>query len=207
MTENDAEISLFQVADWLWSFRWLMLACAIGAIGWAGVAWQNNSPATSFDIKLQIFSGGTPVRRPDEIADILVAGLGKPGLQLVSSPAQNPVIFRASDGQLANSIEEDVAGLTDAMMIEVREQQTELVRLLPTNETALPHFLRTKAFIEGVNSGLIAPVLTTVSSSEATARSRANVVLLPIVVCGLLFFLTAGAISFGRTWKKRREVI
>lgn len=207
MMEKDSEKSLLEVADWIWSSRWLIVIYAIAAAGWVLLAWQNNPSVTSFEIKLQIFSGGTPVRAPGEVADILVAGLAKPGLQLVSTSATNPVVFRTTNRQLADSVEEDVSGLVEDIMKEVSAQQIELARLLPTNNTALPQFLSTKAFIEGVNSGLISLVVTTISSSEASVRSRGNVVLLPLVVCSLLFFLTAGATTLGRHLKKRRGML
>ncbi|WIY52394.1 hypothetical protein O9Z70_13120 [Devosia sp. YIM 151766] len=207
MTEDNSEISLFDVADWLWSFRWLMLVCAAIGIVSAFVAWQNSSstPAPSYEIKLQIFSGGTPVRGPGEIADILVAGLDDPRLELISAPAANPVIFRTGDSQLAGSLRAEIAALTDAMMAEVKTQETELERLLPANENALPLYLETKAFIEGVNSGLVSPIVTTVTASTASERSRLPALFLPVMASGLAFLLIAGAISFAREWKRRRE--
>lgn len=206
MESDHSDTSLFDMADWLWSFRWLMLACLAIAIGWMLWAWQNaKDPAPFYEVKLQIFSGGTPVRGPAEIADILVDGIKTANLELVSAPGSNPVIYRTSDSQMANRVEVDVAPVTAALLAEVVSQQSELSRLLRTNENALPQYLSTKSFIEGVKSGLITPVVTTVTLMEASERSRVVTLLVPAISSGFLFLLIAGGISFSREWKRHRK--
>lgn len=198
MTEDSSEISLFDMADWLWSFRWLMLACLAIAAGWALFAWQNiKDPAPLYEVKLQVFSGGTPVRGTAEIVDILVAQLEDPGLEQVSAPAANPVVYRTSDSQLASRVEAGAAPVTEALLEEVRSQETELKRLLRTNENALPLYLKTKAFIEGVNSGLVSLVMTTVitvTPNTASGRSRTLALLIPLMASGFLFLVIAGSV-------------
>lgn len=172
------------------------------------MTWQNaKPPAPSFEIKLQIFSGGTPVRGPEEIADILVAGLKDPKLTLVSAPSANPVVFQTSDSQVANSVEVEVAALSEAMLAEVSAQEAELERLLPANENALPQYLRAKSFIEGVNSGLVLPIVTTVTPDSTSGPSRVATLLIPVMASGFLFLVIAGAVSFVRAWKRRRELV
>lgn len=205
MSDDRAEISLFDIVIWLWSYRWLALACTALALGWTGLMWQNvKAPTPSYEVKLQIFSGGTPVRARDEIADIFAAGLSRPGLNLLSSPSTNPVILQTTDSQLANRVEADVEQLVHALMAEVRAQEAELKRLLPVNENALPIYLKTKAFVEGVNSGLIPPVVTTVSLAAVSQRSSQIALIIPVIVSGFLFLLMAGAVTFSREWKKRQ---
>jgi uncharacterized protein involved in exopolysaccharide biosynthesis len=201
------EISLFDIADWLWSFRWLMLVCLAIAIAGAALAWQNTkAPEPTYDVKLQIFSGGTPVRGPAEIADIVISGLEDEGLVLKSAQSANPIIFQTTDAQIAGRVEATIATLTDALIEEVRVQEVELGRLVQGNETALSQYLMAKSFIEGVRSGLIPLIETSIAPSTVSQQSRMLALLLPVLASGVLFFLVAGTVSFSREWKKRRAL-
>ncbi|WP_169196992.1 hypothetical protein [Devosia sp. MC1541] len=208
MTDDRPEISIFDVAEWLWSFRWLMLACAVAAVIWAAVAWQMSTRASApaYEIKLQIFSGGTPGRPPGEVADILAAGLSDSELVLVSAPSANPVVFRTVDRQRADRVSAEVATLADAIISEARARESELERLLPTNENALPQYLSTKAFVDGVNSDLVPLIVTNVGPVAVSMRSPTQAILIPVLACGCLFLLIAGAITFvGEWWKWRTD--
>lgn len=205
MTDDRPEISIFDIADWLWSFRWLMLACAAIAIIWATLAWQTSKSAVqSYEVRLQIYSGGTPLRSPGEIADIVAAGLSIPMATLVSPPSANPVIFLTDDRQKAERIGAELAPLTEAMIAEAGALKIELERLLLTNENALPQYLKTKAFLEGVNSGIVPLIVTSVTPAAGSTRSLMRIILIPVLSCGCLFLLAAGATSFIVEWKKRR---
>lgn len=182
-----------------------MLGCAVAAVIWAAVASQNTGQAApAYEIKLQIFSGGTPVRPPGEIADILVVGLSGLGLELVSAPSTNPVIFRTGDRQLADGVEAEVITLTKAMIAETSARERELERLLKSNENALPEYLSSKAFLESVDSGLVQLIVTRVEPAAGGARSKMQAIVIPILACGCLFLLVAGAVTFVGEWRKWR---
>lgn len=206
MTERSSEeISLFDVADWLWSFRWLMLACLAIALAGAALSWQGDKPtAAGYEIKLQIFSGGTPARTPGEIADILIAGLKNDDLVLVSAQAANPVIFRASDAETANRAVATAAALTDAVLGEIRQQEVELGHLLASSDAALPHYLTAKSFNEGVRSGLTPLVATSSAPSPTSQPGRLVGIIVPFLISGFAFVIIAGATSFARAWRERR---
>lgn len=207
MKDEEAEISLFDIAEWFWSFKWLMLACAIVAIAWIALAWQNvKATPPSFNVNLQIFSGGTPVRTPEEISDILAAKLDVPGVERLSAPAANPLHYRAADMEKAEAVQSQVDAIVKDMLAEVSAQQDELQRLLTINETALPQYLEAKSFVESVTSGLISPVVTEISSADTSTTSKITSLVLPVVVCGFVFLLIAGTISFIREWKQRHQV-
>lgn len=207
MQEDSSEISLFDLVDWLWSFRWFLLLCVAMALAGAALAWQSTRTLSpSYEVRVQIFSGGTPVRDPAEIADILIAGLKNDGLALVSAQSANPIIFQTADMRIVTQAKQTVETLTAAIIEEVRAQEIELGRLLQGNETALPLYLRAKSFNEGTSSGLIPLIVTSIGPGSVSERSRVMAVIMPVLASGVFFFLVAGTLSFVRQWKNRRAL-
>jgi hypothetical protein len=206
MEENGQQISYFDIADWLWSFRWMMLAFAMLAVAWGSAVWFNfKALPPHYEIKAQVFSGGTPIRGTGEIADIIVAGLENPKLTLVSAPTASPVIFQTSELGLATEAEARIATIRDALVAEVRDQTVELEGLLPASEAARLQIFKARAFVAGIDSGLVPLIDTVVATRAVPPFNPLPAFFTAALSCAILFLLTAGTVTFVRAWKDRRQ--
>lgn len=183
-----------------------MLILSIIGIGGSLALWSTSKPTqtSSYQVQLTVYSGGTPVRGVAEISDILAAGATADGALLTSKAGANPVLWTAPDRAVAGSVEANAAQVASRLVDEVKVRASDLETLLQTNENALQPYLSAKSYLEGVDTGLIVPVVATVTESTVVNRSGIVWAFLPLLISGVVFFVIAGTISFIASWRKHR---
>jgi hypothetical protein len=212
-------IGVFEVADWLWSWRWLALTMVIlGAAGTVLMLQTGEAPAPlpdnhdqpEYEITLQVYAAGTPVRGLVEIADILGTKLQNDDAVLTSPWATLPVVFRANTREEAVRTVARAEEISDQLTAEVQGQADALEKFLdsrPVPDPAMSQFIRSLAFTQGIEDGLIDVVRGTVKLTRGDASSpfRSRTALIaPLVFAGLGFFLIAGGVTFARSWRRHR---
>jgi hypothetical protein len=221
----EKELDLFDIADWLWSFRWLALGMAAIALVWTvfalvGARGASAAPAAvtppTYLLTINIYSSGTPVRAPADIADIYATRLSSESLRLASNPGAEPIIFTTTDRATAEAGLAAAEQIAEQLVADVRSQAAFLTRYKnedPLPEAAATQYIRSIAFLEGLQSGLFdlasATVTEHVRAEVADNESQTNSnmltrLLMPWIFCGFAFLAIAGSVSFANEWQKRR---
>ncbi|KKB08890.1 hypothetical protein [Devosia chinhatensis] len=208
------ELSPFDIADWLWSFRWLAVALFLGATAWTGSLLFANAGSTAVeeprhDLVIGIYRAGTPVRSVTEIADIYGSRLMSPTRALISEAGAAPVVLRAQNRDAAEAAATESSELAMQLVAEVQAQADTLAvymrREIVPDFIAEQYFTNT-AFLAGVQSGLIEisrPVIREVTSARGTGPGIR--LALPWITAGVVFLAVAGVISFVSAWRTRRQ--
>lgn len=205
-TADREESSLYDALDWMWSFRWLALVSLLIGATISVVIWATTPPpATLHNVTIQIFSGGTSVRTPQEIADMYSSHLGNEQLHLLSGRTENPLIFQALSREQAELAISQISEISDQIIQEVQELASEIRPLINENDAAMEQYLRHRAFLRGVQAGLVHIAVATTSEGTEAARPRfawALPLMLSLVAYGVLAVLW----SVWRGWSDRRRV-
>lgn len=207
-------IGIFDVVDWLWSFRWLALGLALlAAIGTAYfVLVEKRSPdqaQSGFEVVVDIHGQGTPLRGIAETAEIFESALRSDSLSLVSQSGTVPVIFWTDKKSIAESAEVEGDRIVQLLMAELETRisvLTPLVQRDQATEIATNEYLKTLSFLDGVESGLIEPFRVGMrQASPFEPRAGYILLALPWILAGLVFLLIAGAATSFRAWRRHRE--
>lgn len=208
-----SELSPFAIADWLWSFRWLavtLLACA--AVWTAVLFWTEGNGglvgAPGYNVVIDVYSGGTPVRSASEIVDIYRARMVKAGRFVTSAAGANPIVLQAHSKTLADAAVAESSQLAEQLVAEVKAQTGALATF--TQREVVPDFVAKQyivntSFVSGVEAGLIQVSRAGVEQVTSTRSAGAGLrLLLPWITCGVLFLVLAGVTSFVSKWRNHR---
>jgi hypothetical protein len=210
---NPGELSPFDIADWLWSFRWLAGGLILLAAVWTAVLlWTSSSSGPSappsYQLVINLYTSGTPVRSVPEIAYIYEARLISPKLWLTSAPGANPVVLHSDSKALAEAAAIQAEEIGAELIAEVRNHMNALAPYMQrddVSEFVVGQFLKNMAFLQGADSGLTDISRTTINEFiPGRPDSRTNL-LLPWLACGVAFLVLAGVVTFVSTWRTRRQ--
>lgn len=213
LRSDAGELTPFDIADWLWSFRWLAAALLVFAAIWTGfLFWTNRGGASNarpiYELAISVYASGTPLRSPSEIGDIYRAGLRATGLVVASEPAAVPLVWRAETQAVADAAAAEAAEIADRLIADVRSQTDFLAPYLQREivpEVIAGQYLRNIAFLEGVEAGLIEVSRPTVRAVAASSNALGVRLLLPWIACGVLFLGLAGGTTFVSRWRAHRH--
>jgi hypothetical protein len=197
---TDREISLFDVADWLWSYRVLAVLLALAGLTGAAAVWFFTPPATAtFRTTVSVYSSGTPVRTATEITDILLGQLADSIPNVVVGTAASPLMVDFVSTADVETARQTIDALEASLLAEVMKLQADTAPLVGTSEAALTLNLDAKAFIEGSNTGLIK--IVRVAVQELTAQRQLRTPIMVMVAAGFMFLALAGTHSFWTRWR------
>ena len=213
--DNDSrasgEIGLFDVADWLWPFRWLGLAFLTIAVIWTGVVFWTGRQAPAavpgYTVTTSIYPSGTPVRQSSDIAGILRSRLASVGLTVRSELGANPVVVNVPTNDATKIVIAAVQEVEGELIADVKAQVTILAPLMRSEnvpDSVAAQYIKNVSFLDGQANliHLLDPVVTRRAAAETgTGRTQ---IMMPWLVCGAAFFAIAGGISFTRAWKAHR---
>lgn len=212
-TRSDAgELSPFDIADWLWSFRWLaaaLLLCAAiwsAFLFWTGTSNSNSRP--SYELVVSLYASGTPLRSVSEIVDIYRSGLRTAGLVVTSEAGAVPLVWQAESQTLADAAATEARQIADRLIADVRSQNDSLAPYMQREivpEVIAGQYLRNTAFLDGVETGLIEFSRPTVRAVAAPRSALGVRLLLPWIACGVAFMGLAGGITFVSRWRAHRH--
>ncbi|MET3926357.1 hypothetical protein [Devosia sp. 2618] len=204
MNENmEQEVSLYDLADWAWSYRFLALVFVVIGIAGAVAAWAVPNVATpSYRASFTIYTAGTPVRTAAEIAEILAGQLSDTAAIITSDPGANPVTAEMSSS--GNDTAASTAANVEASLVaEVQERQSVTLPLISGTEGALELNLTADSFLAAHRDGLIKLIQPEFSEQSPGRSIRDSIII--IVASGALFFLIAGMHSFWIHWRRHRR--
>ncbi len=205
------EIGLFDVADWLWPFRWLGLAFLATAVIWTGVVFWTGRQAPvavpGYTVTTNIYPSGTPVREASDIAGILRSRLASGGLAVRSELGANPVVVNVPTNDATKAVIAAVQEVEGELIADVEAQVTILAPLMSSEnvpDSVAAQYIKNVSFLDGQANliRLLDPVVTRRAAAETGTGTTQ--LLIPWLVCGAAFFAIAGGISFTRAWKVHR---
>jgi hypothetical protein len=206
---NGDETTLFDIADWLWSFRLLALGALVLAALWTSllVYSATGEPSKKLEMYVSVSASATPIRGVSEIADILATKLASNTISLASAHGANPVILWISDQKFLEEATAKVEEISNQLVADVASQ-TNLIRpyldrdVVP--DSLAVQYLRNVSFLEAQKTGLLDIATVQVKAYNEPARDLKSL-LIPGIICGLGFLGIAAAISFMRSWAAHRR--
>lgn len=213
-TTSAEEISIFEIADWLWSFRWLALTLMFFAAAWSSaLIWSgsDSSPAAAtYRVTSTIFPSGTHIRSASDIASILKERLNSVGVRVETTEGANPVIAAATSSQDAQLAIATAQELEEQLAADVQAQIDLLSRLIQddnASEFVSSQYVINVSLLDGIRGGLIKIIA---SSSEevppqTSGPARGGRFLLPWALCFGAFIALALGITFAKQWRSHRE--
>lgn len=213
---NAGELSPFDIADWLWSFRWLAAGLIVCAAIWTALmllpAGDSNTPEElTHQLVIDLYASGTPVRSVSEITDIYRARLVTPELWMVSAVGANPIVLHSYSKNVTEGAATESRQISDELLADVRSLTDSLAPYMQREfvpEMIAGQYIKNTAFLDGVEAGLIEISRPTVSQLDPPSRGGPGARLsLPWVACGVLFLVLAGGITFISRWKAHRQVV
>ena len=223
---QEKQLNQYDVADWIWSFRFLMLVLIVLAATWTAVVAMrsvseegdsSSSFEAKYELKVEIFSAGTPIRDAAEISDILGSNLQSKTLSRVSVQGASPVTFVAASEADAFQALEKIQGIEDQLYQEIQTQADMISSWLnkPTSltESASAQYLRDLAFLAGTNSDLIdllrpsviEGIPENILTNPASPGFNTGRFILPWAVAAFAFLIIAGTATFLKGWHRHRE--
>lgn len=209
VTATSSDIGLFDIADWIWSFRWLAIAFVTLAAIWTGIIFWTASKVvpvnTSFVVTITIYPSGTPVRNATEISSILSSRLAAMNVRITSALGDSQVVVNVPTNEAVEKVISVAEKLEDDLTSDVQAQLNLLAPLMSNDyvpEYIAAQYVTDATFLAG-QSGLfrlLDPVVSKrVSNSPEPNRMQ---LIQPWLFFGLAFGAIAGGITFARKWKE-----
>jgi hypothetical protein len=204
--QSDKEIDIYDIADWLWTFKWLGLVLLVLGLAGSTYIWITSDARRSVqEITLTIFSGGNGLQTEEQIAEILGSTAVENGASLLSARATNPVIFSAIDLSSAQAALTAIAAMENLLLDQTRAWVNEITPLINDNPAAFESYTNVRSFLNGLDSGLFK--LVTVENQEVQLSVSMARNLLPLIAATGLFLLIALGGSFANSWRNRRSAL
>lgn len=207
MSQEHNELTVFDLVDWVWSYRILAAALGVVCVGWIGfITLSPTASSTEYYVHFRLHPTGTPIRSAAEISGMISSLSNDAKLVVV---AGEPAQFTAPTEAAARSLAEQLHTLEQGLVAEVATRLDDLAPYLHSDidGTALTMYLQSKSFLAGQESGLIDLIDVSESDTAMQApRSRMSQIVYPVVVCGFAFFAIALLTSFFRSWRGRKRM-
>lgn len=201
MAEINRELSLYDVADWIWRYRVLaVLLLATALVATVLLLLAPGNDRRSYTATFQIYSAGTPVRSAAEISDILASKFRVDSDAVLAGPGSLTVTFatrEAAEGALTTARD-----VQDSLVAEVTTRLSDVESLIAENEVALSIALQAKSFLGATKADLI--TLIHGSVRENVIAQPRSILAAPAVFFAFVFFGVASLHSFWRGWRRRR---
>ena len=197
-------MDIYDLADFLWSYRTLAFVLAfMGVVGAIGV-WITQVPAKpTYRLSLIVYTSGTPLRTAREIIEIVVAKLPPTKGVVTSDLGNNPLVIAYSEAADAEAARKVATEVEKRLVNEVEERASTLTKI-PRSPTTLALILETDAFLSGYRSGLISLMQTRISVEAPPSKSPRNSILL-LIASGFVFIVLAGTHGFVTKWQSLRD--
>ncbi|MBJ7579360.1 hypothetical protein JHC09_15900 [Devosia sp. MC532] len=199
---QDKDIDVYDIADWLWSFKWMAAAFLILGLAGSAYMWRAGDAPPSKEIILSVFPGGNVVWSDVQIVEILSATAMESGARVLPSGAASQVVLSVQEAGSEKAVIAVIAEVEGLLLNQTRAWVDEITPLINQNSAAFDSYATARAFLKGLDSGMIK--LVAVESREVPRPTSIMRQLLPLgAACGLFLLLACGR-SFVVGWRRRK---
>lgn len=206
---KSGEIGLFDIADWIWDFRWLVIGFITLALMWTGITFwtviKAKPVSTNFVVTTTIYPSGTPVRNVPEIASILRSRLTAMSLRFTSALGDNPVVVNVPTSEAAEKVIAIAEALAEDLISDVQAEVNTLTPFMSNDNVPnyiAAQYIKDVAFLAGQSRliRLLDPVIS--KRPPDPVQPNRMQFLMPWLLCGSAFFAIAGGVTFTKKWKE-----
>ncbi|MDV3253786.1 hypothetical protein DevBK_20795 [Devosia sp. BK] len=215
------QFSIYDVAEWFWSFRWLIIGLLALAGIWTAVLVVTTpsqpvaEPTSEVQLRVKVLASGTPLRSAEQISDIVSSALDGDEVKMTSISPTTTMLFTARTMADAEAIMDKLQQIDTALETEVRQRvqllANEESRVLQSTEFAASQYLGAVTFVGGIDAGLIKIVDAYLEKQPGSAANAVPVrvflsrLILPWAFAGAVFVVVTGVMTFARGWKRHRS--
>lgn len=215
------QLSIYDVAEWFWSFRWLIVGLFALASIWTAILVATSPPQPGADassgvqLRVKVLASGTPLRSAEQITDIVSSALNGDEVKMTSFSPATTMLFTAKTSADADAAIAKVGQIESALDKEVRQRiqllAAERSRVLQSTEFAASQYLSAVTFVDGIDAGLAKIVDVSVEQQAGNAAKGVPVrvllsrLIIPWAFAAAVFVVATGLITFARGWKRHRS--